>query len=41
MRLMAKHLDVQIALLISPHFNNGLPLSLRGNHQHQVNMGLK
>jgi len=41
MGLMAKHLDVQIALLVSPQFNNGLPASLVGNIQRKVNMGLK
>lgn len=39
--LLAKHLDSQIALLVSPEFNNGLPASLVGNPQRQVNMGLK
>jgi phenylalanine ammonia-lyase len=39
--LMAKHLDVQIALLAAPEFNNGLPPSLIGNRQRRVNMGLK
>ncbi|NEP00063.1 MAG: aromatic amino acid lyase [Symploca sp. SIO2E9] len=39
--LLAKHLDVQIALLVAPEFNNGLPASLVGNTQRQVNMGLK
>lgn len=41
MGLLAKHLDVQISLLMSPHFSNGLPPSLRGNQKRQVNMGLK
>ena len=41
MGLMAKHLDVQIALLVSPQFNNGLPASLVGNSSRKVNMGLK
>jgi phenylalanine ammonia-lyase len=39
--LVAKHLDVQIALLVAPEFNNGLPPSLRGNSARRVNMGLK
>lgn len=39
--LMAKHLDVQIASLVAPPFNNGLPSSLRGNEQRAYNMGLK
>ncbi|HXV97672.1 MAG TPA: aromatic amino acid ammonia-lyase, partial [Anaerolineae bacterium] len=39
--LLAKHIDVQIALLVAPEFNNGLPPSLVGNPQRRVNMGLK
>jgi len=39
--LLAKHLDVQIALLVAPEFNNGLPPSLVGNPARKVNMGLK
>ncbi|MDV3349225.1 aromatic amino acid ammonia-lyase [Leptothoe sp. LEGE 181152] len=39
--LLAKHLDVQIAMLAMPEFNNGLPASLVGNPQRPVNMGLK
>jgi phenylalanine ammonia-lyase len=39
--LMAKHLDVQIAMLATPEFNGGLPASLRGNEQLPYNMGLK
>lgn len=39
--LLAKHMDVQIALLVAPEFNNGLPGSLVGNVERQVNMGLK
>lgn len=39
--LLAKHLDVQIASLVSPAFNDGLPPSLRGNDQLPYNMGLK
>ncbi|WP_243146595.1 aromatic amino acid ammonia-lyase [Scytonema sp. UIC 10036] len=39
--LLAKHLDVQIAYLVAPEFNNGLPASLVGNRERNVNMGLK
>jgi phenylalanine ammonia-lyase len=39
--LLAKHLDVQIALLTMPEFNNGLSASLVGNSDRPVNMGLK
>lgn len=39
--LLAKHLDVQIAYLVTPEFNNGLPASLVGNQERTVNMGLK
>lgn len=39
--LTAKHLDVQIAHLVAPEFNGGLPPSLRGNDDEPVNMGLK
>ena len=39
--LMAKHLDVQIATLVAPEFNNGLPSSLSGNPTVTYNMGLK
>jgi len=38
--LMAKHLDVQLALLMEPCFS-GLPGSLVGNSDRRVNMGLK
>jgi phenylalanine ammonia-lyase len=41
MGLLAKHLDVQIALLVAPEFNNGLPPSLVGNRERGINMGLK
>ncbi|GAB1545341.1 aromatic amino acid ammonia-lyase [Scytonema sp. NUACC21] len=41
MGLLAKHLDVQIALLVAPEFNNGLPPSLVGNQERKINMGLK
>lgn len=39
--LLAKHLDVQIALLVAPEFSNGLSPSLVGNTKNSVNMGLK
>lgn len=39
--LTAKHLDVQIATLVAPEFNGGLPASLAGNTQRSYNMGLK
>lgn len=39
--LLAKHLDVQIALLVAPEFSNGLSPSLVGNAARRVNMGLK
>lgn len=39
--LLAKHIDVQIALLVSPEFNNGLAPSLVGNPDRRVNTGLK
>ncbi|KAI0563798.1 Phenylalanine ammonia-lyase [Gracilaria domingensis] len=39
--LIAKHLDAQIALLVAPEFNNGLPPSLVGNSDRHYNMGLK
>jgi phenylalanine ammonia-lyase len=39
--LLAKHLDIQIALLVAPEFNHGLPPSLIGNPARKVNMGLK
>ncbi len=39
--LMAKHLDVQIASLVTPEFSNGLPPSLQGNPTLPYNMGLK
>ncbi|HEY7771507.1 aromatic amino acid ammonia-lyase [Longimicrobium sp.] len=41
MGLQAKHLDTQIALLVSPEFSHGLPASLVGNPDRKVNMGLK
>jgi phenylalanine ammonia-lyase len=39
--LLAKHLDIQIAQLVAPEFNNGLSASLVGNRNRRVNMGLK
>ncbi len=39
--LMARHLDIQIAQLVAPEFNRGLPASLRGNADRVYNMGLK
>ncbi len=39
--LMAKHMDAQVALLVAPEFNGGLPASLVGNPARTVNMGLK
>ena len=39
--LLAKHHDVQLAFLVTPEFNNGLPASLVGNPDRKVNMGLK
>jgi len=39
--LTAKHIDTQIALLMTPEFSNGLPASLVGNSNRSVNMGLK
>ncbi|QTA80122.1 AMP-binding enzyme [Desulfonema limicola] len=39
--LLAKHLDVQIAMLVAPEFNNGLAPSLVGNESRRVNIGLK
>ncbi|MEH1896180.1 MAG: aromatic amino acid ammonia-lyase [Nostoc sp.] len=39
--LLAKHLDVQIAYLVAPEFNNGLSPSLVGNRDRRVNMGFK
>ncbi len=39
--LVAKHLDAQIAMLVMPEFNGGLPSSLAGNSDNRVNLGLK
>jgi phenylalanine ammonia-lyase len=39
--LVAKHLDVQIALAVTPEFSRGLPSSLVGNVARRTNLGLK
>jgi phenylalanine ammonia-lyase len=39
--LLAKHLDTQLAVLVTPAFSGGLPPSLVGNTARPVNMGLK
>jgi phenylalanine ammonia-lyase len=39
--LMAKHLDVQMAQLVTPEFSNGLPGCLVANRDRPVNIGLK
>jgi len=39
--LLTKHMDAQIALLVTPEFSRGLPPSLVGNVNRTVNMGLK
>jgi phenylalanine ammonia-lyase len=39
--LMAKHLDAQIALVMSPEFSNGLSPSLVGDTRRGTNVGLK
>ena len=39
--LMAKHVDVQIALVMSPEFSNGLSPSLVGDVTRGTNVGLK
>jgi phenylalanine ammonia-lyase len=39
--LAAKHMDVQIGMLMEPHFSNGLPPCLIGNGERRINMGLK
>lgn len=39
--LLAKHVDVQIALLMTPEFSGGLSPSLVGNAEGGVNVGLK
>jgi phenylalanine ammonia-lyase len=39
--LLAKHLDIQIAMAASPAFSNGLPAMLVGNTERTVNFGLQ
>ena len=39
--LLAKHVDVQIALLMTPEFSNGLSASLVGNGETGINVGFK
>ena len=39
--LLAKHMDVQIASLVTPEFSCGLTPSLRGSNNRPYNMGLK
>lgn len=39
--LLAKHLDVQMALLMTPEFSNGLSASLVGNEATGMNVGFK
>lgn len=39
--LLAKHVDVQIALLMTPEFSGGLSPSLVGNQEGGLNVGLK
>ncbi len=39
--LLAKHLDVQIAMAATPAFSNGLPAMLVGNGERTVNGGLQ
>ena len=39
--LLAKHVDVQIALLMTPEFSYGLPASLVGNVEGGLNVGFK
>ena len=39
--LLAKHLDAQIALVMTPEFSHGLSPSLVGNSDVQANVGLK
>ena len=39
--LIAKHMDAQIALLVSPEFSHGLPASLVGDPQGGLNVGFK
>lgn len=39
--LLAKHLDAQISILVTPQFSGGLPSHLVGNAERKVNMGLQ
>jgi phenylalanine ammonia-lyase len=39
--LLAKHLDAQIALVMSPEFSHGLPASLTGDVDAGINVGFK
>jgi phenylalanine ammonia-lyase len=39
--MLAKHLDVQIAMAVTPAFSNGLPAMLVGNTERAVNGGLQ
>lgn len=39
--MTAKHLDAQIALVVAPEFNRGLPPSLVGNPEREYNTGFK
>ena len=39
--LLAKHLDIQIAMACTPAFSNGLPAMLVGNPEKQINGGLQ
>jgi phenylalanine ammonia-lyase len=39
--LLAKHLDAQIALAVTPAFSNGLPAMLVGNTERTINGGLQ
>lgn len=39
--LTAKHVDTQLALLVTPEFSNGLPSSLIGNRKRRANVGFK
>ena len=41
MGLLAKHLDIQIAMAATPAFSNGLPAMLVGNPERTVNGGLQ
>lgn len=39
--LLAKHLDIQIAMACTPAFSNGLPAMLVGNPENSINGGLQ